>query len=225
MSVNTPHPIEVTLDSGLVLRGLEYSQDGPPVLMIHDLEGDADSWQGLPRLLMEKGFRAIVLELRGHGLSDGEIDDSTTINDIRQALAIIHGSFGPVALLSTGSVATTFFDFDEELAPVHLLISPLVRDDVDLEKSQTAMRAIFSGTKDTPSDDLVRNNYQQLRGKNMWFSTGSSERGVELLLANPSMIDQVIMFIRRYLVGNHLAWIAASQSDEDKKSPNQAADE
>ena len=75
------------------------------------------------------------------------------------------------------------------------------------------MRGIFSGKDDVESDEFVRSHYQTLRGQNMWFSTGADKHGVDLLEANPTMIDQIATFLRRYLIGHHLAWIAEHQAD------------
>lgn len=223
-----PFPFEVALDSNLTLRGLEYAQDGPPVLLVHDVGGDADSWGTIPALLVDAGFRAINLELRGHGLSDGEMDPETTLDDLTEALGIISGSFGPVGLVAYGTVATLGFALGREQgSPVQILISPLPNESFDPGESIPAMRAIFAGTKDDETDDFVRGIYQRLAGQNMWFSTGISERGVDLLTGKPHMVEQLTAYLRRYLTGFHLAWAAdrstdsgAQTDDPEEPEPN-----
>lgn len=216
MSPTQPFPIEIALSSGVVLRGLEYDQDGPPVVLVHDVGGDADSWRDLPSDLTGKGFRVMSLELRGHGLSDGDIEPDTTFDDLREALTIIGGSFGPVGFIGIGEVATAALCLGPgEGSPVHILLSPTPSDSFDLERAIPAMRAIFTGTADQEADGFVRSVYQRLPGQNMWFSTGIEARGVELLEANPTMIEQMAMFLRRYLTGHHLAWIAEHRSNSD----------
>lgn len=205
----TPYPFEVTLESGTTLRGLEYAQDGPPVVLVHDLGGDADSWRDIPSSLVTAGFRAINLELRGHGLSDGDADPETTLADLSEALGMISGSFGPLGIMAYGTVATACFTLGRDHGvPVHILVSPLPSEGFDPGLSAPAMRAIFAGTRDDEVDSFIRSVYQKLAGQNMWFSTGASEHGVDLLTTKPHMVEQLTTFLRRYLVGFHLAWIS-----------------
>jgi pimeloyl-ACP methyl ester carboxylesterase len=206
---HTPYPFEVTLESGITLRGLEYAQDGPPVVLVHDLGGDADSWRDIPPSLVTGGFRAINLELRGHGLSDGDADPETTLADLGEALGIISGSFGPLGIMAYGTVATLCFALGgDQGVPVHVLVSPLPSEGFDPGSSTPATRAIFAGTRDDEVDSFIRGAYQKLAGQNMWFSTGIPERGVGLLTTKPHMVEQLTTFLRRYLIGFHLAWIS-----------------
>jgi len=210
----SPYPFEVTLESGLTLRGLEYPQDGPPLVLVHGFGGDADSWGGIPVHLRSAGFRTINLELRGHGLSGGEPDRNTTRTDLTEAIAIISGSFGPVGVVALEDSATACLVLGEaDGAPVHVLVSPLPNPAVDPGESVPAMRAIFSGTGDHDADGFLRSFYQELAGQNMWFSSGASERGADLLNSKPHMVEQTTTFLRRYLTGFHLAWAAEQTSD------------
>ena len=213
-----PYPFEVTLESGITLRGLEYAQDGPPVVLVHDVGGDADSWREIPSSLVSAGFRAINLELPGHGLSDGDDNPESFLPDIGEALNIISGSFGPVGVVASGTVATLCFALGRDQgAPVQVLVSPLPNDKLDPGSTIPAMRAIFAGTRDDEADSFIRGSYQQLAGQNMWFSTGIPERGVDLLTAKPHMVEQAITFLRRYLIGFHLAWISEQTGSHEEQ--------
>ena len=223
---STPFPVEIALGSGVVLRGLEYAQDGPPVVLVHDVGDDADSWGRVPAELATKGFRAVSIELRGHGLSDGEVDLDKTLPDLEEALGIIEKSFGPVGLVAYGSVATVCLGLGpDHVAPVQVLVSPLAPASSGLPAPVPAMRAIFAATGDHEADTFVRSSYQRLPGQNMWFSTGGAERGVDLLTSGPHMVEQLTMFLRRYLIGHHLAWIGkqdpAGEVVEDERTEEQ----
>jgi hypothetical protein len=71
-----------------------------------------------------------------------------------------------------------------------------------------AMRALIAGAKDPVSDPFLRSIYPRLPGQNMWISTGTDAVGAELLAAHPHLVEQLVMFIRRYLTAHQLAWIA-----------------
>ena len=233
MASSQPHPIEVALADGTVLRGLEHPADGPPLLFVHDLGDDLDAWGPLAATVNAAGFRAIRLELRGHGLSDGEPDPSATVSDLAGALAEVNGAFGPAGLVAYGGAACSAFELGTEHgAPVHALISPTPpSSDVsgDDPGSVAAVRVLFTGTHDEPAHDYVRTVHSCLRGQNMWISTGTVLRGPALLRENSHLVEQLVMFMRRHLTAHHLAWIAEHapnrQVSDKRDSDKQVSDE
>lgn len=220
-----PLPIEVALVDGTVLRGIEHPADGPPLLFVHDLGDDLDAWGSVAPAVRSAGFRVICLELRGHGLSDGEPDPSATSDDLIGALAEISGAFGPCGLVAYGTVTRAAYGLGTgQHAPIHALISP-TPDSGDVDDARAAlrssggtepvpaMRVLFTGAHDEPAHDHVRRIHPGLRGQNMWISTGTVLRGPALLQEHPHLIEQLVMFMRRHLTGHHLAWIAERGSD------------
>ena len=228
-SASGPFPIEVALADGTVLRGLEHPADGPPLLFVHDLGDDLDAWGSVAATVNSAGFRVIRLELRGHGLSDGEPDPSATMDDLTGALTEVGGAFGPAGLVAYGVLARAGFNLGTgHGAPVHALISPTppsgdddtdggVRhgggDDVGGGEAVAAMRVLFTGAHDELTHGYVRTIHPGLRGQNMWISTGTVLRGPALLQEHPHLVEQLVMFMRRNLTAHHLAWIAEHGSE------------
>ena len=231
-SASGPFPIEVALADGTVLRGLEHPADGPPLLFVHDLGDDLDAWGSLAATVNASGFRVIRLELRGHGLSDGEPDPAATMDDLTGALAEVTGAFGPVGLVIYGAAARTAFDLGtDQGAPVHALIGPMPGSSGSGggdgggggTRGVPAMRVLFTGSHDEATHDYVRAVHSGLRGQNMWISTGTVLRGPALLREHPHLIEQLVMYMRRHLTAHHLAWIAehgSSQQDSDQQDPD-----
>ena len=229
MAPSKPYPIEVALADGTVLRGLEHPADGPPLLFVHDLGDDLDAWGSVAATVNSAGFRVIRLELRGHGLSDGEPDPSATMDDLTGALAEVGGAFGPAGLVAYGALTRAAFSLGTgHGAPVHALISPTppfgdddtdggVRhggvDDVGGGEAVAAMRVLFTGAHDELTHGYVRTIHPGLRGQNMWISTGTVLRGPALLQEHPHLVEQLVMFMRRNLTAHHLAWIAEHGSE------------
>ena len=233
-SASGPFPIEIALADGAVLRGLEHPADGPPLLFVHDLGDDLDAWGSLAATVNASGFRVIRLELRGHGLSDGDADPAATMNDLTGALAEVTGAFGPVGLVIYGAAARTAFDLGtDQGAPVHALIGPMPGSGGDDTggggtRGVPAMRVLFTGSHDETTHDYVRAVHSGLRGQNMWISTGTVLRGPALLREHPHLIEQLVMYMRRHLTAHHLAWIAehgadrqdSGQQDSDQQDPD-----
>ena len=210
-------PIEVALADGTVLRGIEHPADGPPLLFVHDLGEDLDAWGSVAPAVRAAGFRVICLELRGHGLSDGEPDPSATLDDVTGALAEVQGAFGPCGLVVHGTVGRAAFELGSEHgSPVHAVISPAPgtgRDGNDGIGSVPSMRVLFTGAQDEPVHQHVRTTHPKMRGQNMWISTGTALRGPTLLQEHPHLVEQLVMFMRRHLTAYHLAWIAEHGSE------------
>ena len=225
MALSRPYPIEVALADGTVLRGIEHPADGPPLLFVHDLGEDLDAWGSVAPAVRSEGFRVICLELRGHGLSDGEPDPSATVDDVTGALAEVQGAFGPCGLVAHGTVARAAFELGSEHgAPVHAVISPAPGPDSDGIGSATSMRVVFTGAHDEPVHEHVRTIHPRMRGQNMWISTGTALRGPALLQQHPHLVEQLVMFMRRHLTAHHLAWIAehaASRQDSEEQDSDE----
>ena len=228
MASSKPLPIEIALADGTVLRGLEHPADGPPLLFVHDLGEDLDAWGSVAADVRSAGFRVICLELRGHGLSDGEPDPSVTVDDITGALAEVWGAFGPCGLVVHGTAARAAFELGgEQGAPVHAVISPAPgtgSDGNDGIGSVPSMRVLFTGAHDEPVHEHVRATHPKMRGQNMWISTGTALRGPTLLQEHPHLVEQLVMFMRRHLTAYHLAWIAEQPANR-QDSEEQDSDE
>jgi hypothetical protein len=222
--VSQPIPIAVRLASGITLRGHEWSEDGPPVLFVHDLGGDLDDWGSTPATLARSGFRVISVELRGHGLSDGEPDPSLLVDDVMELVGEVAGPFGPVALVACGSVSEAALYLSKDVgSPVQIMVSPQPLDPagIDWPTTSYALRLLAVGANNETAHGYARDIYPKMHGQNLWASTGTTDQGPALLAEHPSMVEQVVMFIRRYLTGHHLAWIA-EHVDEIKSSADES---
>ena len=228
-AASPPFPIEVALADGTVLRGVEHPADGPPLVFVHDLGDDLDAWGSVASSVRSAGFRVICLELRGHGLSDGEPDPSATFGDLAGALAEVAGAFGPVGLVAYGGVSRVAFCLgSDDGAPIHALISPTPgtgdgREDLGVggdAEAVAAMRVLFTGAHDELAHDYMRSIHSGLRGQNMWISTGTVLRGPDLLREHPHLVEQLVMYMRRHLTAHHLAWIAEHGPGRQDSEPD-----
>ena len=227
--VSRPIPVAIRLSNDLTLRGHEWSIDGPPVVFVHDLGDDLDTWGQVTSRVAHSGFRVISLELRGHGLSDGEPDPSTVLEDVRLLLDEIVPSFGPVGLVSYGSASEALLSLDDgNGAPVQVIVSPqrLEPNGIDWATSKRAMRLIVGGSLDEHAHEYLKAIYPKMLGEKLWVSVATTEHGPALLNDQPNALEQMTIFLRRYLTAYHLAWIkkhedqirAAAQSRQPDES-------
>ena len=206
-----PLPVAIRLRDGLILRGHEWSRDGPPVVFLHDLGDDLDAWGTVTARVAEHGFRVISLELRGHGLSDGEPDADRLLEDVVGMVAEVKVSFGPVALVAYGSVTETLLFMDGDCgAPVQVMVAPVPKapEAIDWRTTRSAVRLVLRGALNEPVTEHVNFIYPRMRGENLQVTGASDRAGPALLMDQPQMVEHMVMFLRRYLTGHHLSWIA-----------------
>lgn len=217
-----PIAIAVRLADGLVLRGHEWSRDGPAVVFVHDLEDDLDAWGPLTGAVADKGFRVISMELRGHGLSDGEPDPGALRKDMTAMLHEVTGAFGPVALVAYGRLTETLLFLDASHGvPVQVMIGPRPGDPVaiDWRTTRPATRLVLRGSLDREVADHVGFLYPRMMGEKLQVTGASRCDGPDLLADRPRLAEHMVMFLRRYLTGHHLAWIAARADRIDGAAP------
>ncbi len=71
MTLTEPHPIDVFGRDGLRLRADEFGDlEGPPVVLLHGGGQTRYAWGSTARVLAERGWHVLRVDLRGHGESD-----------------------------------------------------------------------------------------------------------------------------------------------------------
>ena len=207
-------PIEVRVRPDLVIRGHEWPVERAPLVMLHDHGGDLDSWRGIDRLLAEQGFRVISLELPGHGLSDGTPEEATVLGDVTELLGQVSEVWGPLGLCTYGRLAADLCALDGPNAPVvHIALSPYTQDTPDQEDrglNTRVLHLIIAATSDGPRSEAAHVVFDRLRAQKLWASVAAHSQGPDLLLSHPHLIDDICIFLRRYLVPKHLSWTASA---------------
>ena len=204
-----PVSIEVIAGDGLTLRGYEWPTRGAPVVLLHDHDDDLDAWHDLDGKLATIGFRVINLELRGHGVSDGEADRNTVLSDAQALLKEVKNVWGPVGLCTYGDVAAALCFLDSFCAPtVQIAISPLPSTDKQLDVTQRPDTAylVISGTGDKKLTEQARIVFDSLGRNKLWASVASDQQGPELLQKQRHLSGDMTLFLQRYLVPAHLEW-------------------
>ena len=80
--------------AGLALAALvEGPENGVPVLLAHGGGQTKRAWKRVSSLLAAHGFRAVALDLRGHGESDWAEDGAYDVSDFARDLIVVAGSF------------------------------------------------------------------------------------------------------------------------------------
>ena len=87
-------PVERFVDVGLKLQVREWNRGGAerPFLLVHGLSSNARTWDGVAKLLAEKGHPVTAVNQRGHGQSDKPDDGydfATVTADLHKLIAAL----------------------------------------------------------------------------------------------------------------------------------------
>ena len=100
-----PYPFAVTTADAITIRGDLYGGPaGPTVILLHGGGQSRSAWRGAARRLAEAGYRAVSMDLRGHGGSDWSPAGKYGFDDYANDLARTIDSLGGHAVLIGASL-------------------------------------------------------------------------------------------------------------------------
>ena len=209
-----PLAIEIKISEELVVRGQEWPVQGPPVVMVHDYGEDLDCWKGVDRLLADRGFRVITLDLPNHGLSDDQVQDRSTLQTLTEVIKNVSEVWGPLGLCSYGSLSSELCQMRGPDAPMtHVMVSPrapIAAPGLPAGLEHEMSQLVVAATNDGDRSDEARALFDSLGAKKLWASIGATEHGPDLVMSHTHLVDDMAIFLRRTLVSAHLEWTAAT---------------
>jgi pimeloyl-ACP methyl ester carboxylesterase len=85
-------PVEFVSTDGIALRGELWPAGEDWVILVHDEGQDLDAWDDFPAELFGHGLTVLAIELRGHGLSEGQWQAEHADLDVDAALRYAAGN-------------------------------------------------------------------------------------------------------------------------------------
>jgi pimeloyl-ACP methyl ester carboxylesterase len=201
--------IEVQTTDGLTLRGQAWANESHWAILFHEVGQDLDAWLPLLPYLFGRGYSVLTLDLRGHGISDGEWDAERIALDLRAALDFARGRGATlISFVGAGESAIPALTegfVHEFLGLVLLSAGPLGSHTVDDLRGDGVAKLYIAGTQDTASAVLA----EQLRNRSVGWAVlmrvPTDESGTTLLagLWAKHVEEQALYFLeeQRYRVG------------------------
>ncbi len=194
-------PFEIATRDGLTLRGESHPSGADWVLMVHDMGRDLDCWQPLVGPLNGAAFSVAAIDLRGHGASDGEPDESMIASDLADILAQARKDVpGTLVLVSAGRVGTTALAADISARPDAIVLfspTPLKDSSSDL-RGEGMAKLFFVGALDQQLDGSARYLRNRSLGQAGVISFPTDRQGADLLLEpwTSHAVEQVLGFVK-----------------------------
>jgi pimeloyl-ACP methyl ester carboxylesterase len=201
-------PFEIATRDGLTLRGESHPAGADWVLMVHDMGQDLDCWQPLVGPLNSAGFSVGAIDLRGHGASDGEPDESMIGSDLGDILSQARRDVpGTLVLVSAGGVGIMALTADLPGRPDAVIVfSPTPRRDSSRDLRGDGMAKLFLvGALDAQLDGAARYLRNRSLGQAGVISFPTDRQGADLLLEpwTSHAVEQVLGFVK--VVASHTA--------------------
>ena len=217
-----PLPVEIEVEAGTKLRGQEWLVLGPPVVMVHDEGGDLDAWGPVLQMSADAGFHVIAIDLRGHGLSDGDEDSNSLESDVAALVRHVNRVWGKCGLVLAGRACRGALRLGSDAgAPAQVLITPDVPEmnEAAIRSSPPVIRMVMVGTLDSPARDESKRVFNALPGQKVMASVGDTARGEELLRGRTHLIEDILSFFRMYLSPSHPGSRIGARSSGDLGPP------
>jgi hypothetical protein len=201
-----PLAIEIEVASGTKLRGHEWLVVGPPVVFVHDEGGDLDAWGGTLQQCADDGFHVIAVDLRGHGMSDGEVDPSSLEDDLAGLVSQVQRVWGTSGLVLAGRTCRGALKLGRQAgAPVQVLVTPdmVGVPEPRIRVSTPAMRMVIVGSLSPTAKEEAERVFDSLPGQKVMASVGDTLGGERLLQSRAHLVEDVGAFFRMYLSPSH----------------------
>lgn len=198
----SPLPIEIEVEVGTKLRGHEWLVLGPAIVMVHDEGGDLDAWGGALQMSADAGFHVIAVDLRGHGLSDGETDSKSLEPDLATLVSHVNRVWGTCGLVLAGRACRGGLRLGlDAAAPAQVFVTPDLAgiDEAIIRSSTPAIRMVIVGTLDPVAKKESERVFEALPGQKVMASVGDAARGERLLWGCPHLVEDICSFFRMYL--------------------------
>ena len=198
ISTRQPNPIEIPYLSGTVIRGQFWPGETATVVLIHDAGADLDAWDSLPASLAAAGYRVLVVDLPGHGLSDDPWEPERA-GEVIAAIVDQARSLGSAALfaISMGELSPIV---GSNVLDAHVAVSPRPDPGWTREESRSPC-LIFVGGADVDAAAATDRYFRGRLGYSVVSSFGVTGNGVALLRSRwaQHLQEQTLAFLRDYV--------------------------
>lgn len=180
-----PEPVELRTDDGVILRG-ELRRNGPYwAVLVHDYDSDLESLAPLAEALAREEFTVLSVDLRGHGLSDGDPDEEASVVDVAAAVDWCRGEGAGqvfVAAAGRGAAGVLGAPVDSPIAAA-VLLGPNVPPgwSGDRIRDWTGPKLFVVGTEDVEAERAARSAFDVCIGPRIFIQLPTSRRGHHLL--------------------------------------------
>lgn len=194
-------PIELELPDGTRVRGIRVGGgERGLVLALHDLGSDLDEFGPLPEVLAGAGHQVVLLDLPGHGLSDGEPPEGSDALELVRTLVELLSPSGSPALIASGRTASVGAVIGaSDGVGVQVLIDPrLDRGIVEAGRRTYASRLVLHAAGERLVGSELQRFLRLLIGERLMIHHHAVADGVSAAVGDPTVMSHLALFLQRY---------------------------
>jgi alpha-beta hydrolase superfamily lysophospholipase len=198
-------PVEYALRDGAVLRGVELRSPGAAAvaLILHDVGADIDALGALPQTLASSEVDVVALDLRGHGVSDGEEPAlDRLVGDVGDVVTRLRERAGRVCLVAVGATASAGVALGvADGIDGQVLVLPRLHPDVEVaSRRRYCMRMVMHAEGERLVGTPTQAFCAPLLGERLMVSSPRLRDGVSALTGDSALLGHVALFLHRYVV-------------------------
>jgi len=190
----------------MTVRGASVTGDAAApgsgtVLFVHDIGSDLDELGSVPEVLAALGFDVVMIDLPGHGLSDGdEPDPASCTATVIEVLTRLAGR-GPLGVVASGRSATAAASLGEAHGVLaQVLVNPVLDDVVAAGVPRAfAVRMVIHGEGPGIVGTETQRFFSHLIGEKMLVFNASMVGGARQVTSQTTVRGHVELFFQRYL--------------------------
>lgn len=203
-------PVQIfATDSQLLM--LDYygglTDTSPVIFLFHDDNETGSSWDAFASQLQTRGYHVIVPDIRGYGLTGGDVDWEMAVQDVQTMvsnLAVLGRttSGAPVAMVGVGQGANLALVGCTNVPVCQSAVAVSPSDgvlDVDSAVQTLSSRSVMLVSADDDADSsATANRLNSLHtGEHQWQRYSSGGRAGELFGNQPGLTQQIIEWLLR----------------------------
>jgi pimeloyl-ACP methyl ester carboxylesterase len=204
--------VEIVGGAGTILRGQLWAGTGTWVVLLHEPgdDRDLDHWLPLAPFLAAREWSVLAVDLRGHGVSDGDWDPGLASDDLAAVIDFARSAGATfVAVAGAGESAVTILQSAVVTRPdAMILLSPALEPEADLTGLRGAgePKLFVAGGGDAGAWAVTQRLRKVAIGWGMLLSLPTTEQGTALLAgaAASQLREHIIGFLaeQRFLAGH-----------------------
>ncbi len=204
----TPKAVGFQTEDQVNIKGTYYPPSNPQaqvpaILLVHKLDGNKESWQGLATAAQKAGYAVLAIDMRGHGESDGGKFHDQMVQDLDTALnwmadrpEIKGDSLGIVGASLGANLALQGGSRNPKVKSVVMLSPGLDYEGVttvDALATYGQRAAMFVATEnDTYAADSAQNLNSRALGQHQIQIYPGSQQGIDIFQAQVGLTPMVL---------------------------------
>lgn len=210
-------PVALTTADGVAIKGDYYRppvEKSPAILLLHDPGGQRSDWQFVASQLMDQGFAALAIDLRGYGESGGLANGKHTDADVAVAIDFLKAQAevdsGGIIIIGAGGGSWWALVYAAAHPDIRglAMMTPGIRNNKEVRRQLATLMSAYGnrpffvavsdhvGNHDPDAVEVAKLLDKLASGPHQIIILHDWGRGTDLLMQENGLFKQLLAWIR-----------------------------